>query len=146
MLDPGFVRRKIKLIQEELGKLEGLNRYSFEEIRADFMKMSAVERLLEKIIMRAIDINQHLIAELGRGDEKIRGYEDTFYALAKLGIYSQDFAEKIAPSAGLRNRLVHEYNDTKEEIIYKSVTQAISQYAKYCDYILKFLTKTSSKR
>jgi len=32
--------------------------------------------------MRAIDLNQHIIAEIGHGDEKIRGYEDTFYALS----------------------------------------------------------------
>lgn len=146
MLDVDFVRRKIKLIQEDLRKLETLSKYSFEEISADFMKMAVVERLLEKIIMRAIDINQHLIVELGKGDEEIRGYEDTFYALVKLGIYSQVFAEKIAPSAGLRNRLVHEYNDTKPEIIYQSVAEAISQYAQYCDYILKFLSRHSSKR
>lgn len=65
MVDSGFIQRKIKLIQEDLGKLESLSRYSFEEIAADFMKMAVVERLLEKIIMRAIDVNQHLIAELG---------------------------------------------------------------------------------
>lgn len=82
----------------------------------------------------------------GKGDEKIRGYEDAFYALVNLGVYSEDFAKKIAPSAGLRNRLVHEYNDTKPEIIYKSVADAISQYAKFCDYILKFLSKHSSKK
>jgi len=143
MLDKNFVRRKIKLIQEDLGRLEALSQISFKELAADFTKMSAVERLLEKIIMRAIDINQHLIAELGKGDEKIRGYEDTFYVLADLGIYPRDFAQKIAPSAGLRNRLVHEYNDTQEEIIYKSVAQAVRQYAQYCGYILKFLAKKS---
>lgn len=145
MLDIDFIRRKIKLIQEDLGRLESLGQYSFEEIAADFMKMAVVERLLEKIIMRAIDINQHLIAELGKGNEKVRGYEDTFFVLADLDVYPKEFAKKIAPSAGLRNRLVHEYNDTNQKIIYKSVAEAISQYAKYCNYILKFLLKHSSK-
>ena len=91
--------------------------------------------------MRAIDINQHIVAEVGRGDEHINGYEDTFYVLSDLEIYSMEFAKKIAPSAGLRNRLVHEYNNTKEEIVYKSVGDAISQYVKYCGYILKFIEK-----
>lgn len=142
MLDKNFIQRKIKLIQEDLGRLEGLSRYTFDELAADQLKMDAVERMLEKIITRAIDINQHLIAELGRGDELIRGYEDTFYALSHLGVYGEDFAKKIAPSAGLRNRLVHEYNDTKPEIIYASVRDAIKQYAEYCDYILKFILKS----
>ncbi len=60
-------------------------------------------------------------------------------SISKLGIYSEDFAKEIAPSAVMRNRLVHEYNDTKDEIIYRSVEDAIRQYAKYCDFILKFI-------
>ncbi len=139
MLDTKFIRRKTKLIQEDLSRLEGLGEHSFEEIEKDHIKFAAVERFLEKIIMRAIDINQHIIAETGRGDESVRGYEDTFLILARLGVYESDFAEKIAPSAGLRNRLVHEYNNTKQEIVYQSVKDAIGQYSKYCDYILKFL-------
>src|SRR3972149_6722183 len=140
-IDIHFVQRKIKLIQEDLSELDHLAHYSFEEISKDDIKYLAVERLLEKIIMRAIDINQHMVAELGRGDERVRGYEDTFYILAQLGIYGEEFAKQIAPSAGLRNRLVHEYNNTRQDIIYRSVSEAVEQYVKYCDSILKFIEK-----
>lgn len=143
MLDASFIQRKIKLIQEDLGELEGLSHFSFDEIAKDYVKLSAVERILEKIIMRAIDVNQHLVSELCRGDEKIKGYEDTFYVLADLGVYDKDFAGQIAPSVGLRNRLVHEYNDTDSKIIYESVGDAIKEYTKYCSYILKFIEKMS---
>lgn len=139
MLDKIFIIRKIKLIQEELSRLEALSNYSFTEITKDFIKLYAVERALEKIIMRAIDINQHIIAEIGKGDEKVKGYEDTFYVLSEMGIYTESFAKKIAPSAGLRNRLVHEYNDTKDKIIYESVKDAIKKYTNYCRYILNFI-------
>jgi len=140
-IDIHFIRRKIKLIQEDLSELDGLAHYSFDEISKDHIKYLAVERLLEKIIIRAIDINHHMIAELGRGDERVRGYEDTFYILSQLGIYGEEFAKQIAPSAGLRNRLVHEYNNTRQDIIYKSVSDAVTQYVKYCDSILKFIEK-----
>jgi len=138
-IDIHFIRRKIKLIQEDLSELDSLAHYSFDEINKDHIKFLAVERLLEKIIMRAIDINQHIIAELGKGDERVRGYEDTFYILSQFGIYGEEFAKQIAPSAGLRNRLVHEYNNTRQDIIYKSVSEAVAQYVKYCDSILKFI-------
>jgi len=138
-IDIHFIRRKIKLIQEDLSELDPLAHYSFDEISKDHIKFLAVERLIEKIVMRAIDINQHMIAELGRGDERVRGYEDTFFILSQLGIYGEEFAKQIAPSAGLRNRLVHEYNNTRQDIIYKSVSEAVVQYVKYCDSILKFI-------
>lgn len=89
--------------------------------------------------MRAIDIDQHIIAEIGKGDEKVKGYEDTFYVLSEMGIYTESFANEIAPSAGLRNRLVHEYNDTKDKIIYESIKDIIKQYTNYCRYILNFI-------
>ena len=140
-VDTHFIRRKIKLIQEDLSELDNLAHYSFDEISKDHIRVLAVERLLEKIIMRAIDINQHVIAELGKGDERVRGYEDTFYILSQFGIYGEEFAKQIAPSAGLRNRLVHEYNNTRQDIIYKSVSEAIEHYVRYCDSILKFIEK-----
>jgi uncharacterized protein YutE (UPF0331/DUF86 family) len=141
VLDKEFIIRKVKLIQEELSHLEEFSRFSLDEITQDYRRMMIVERLLEKIITRAIDINQHIVAETGKGTEKIRGYEDTFLALSQFGVYPQDFARKIAPSAGLRNRLVHQYNELNQGIIYQSISEALEQYAKYCHYILNYLDK-----
>jgi len=141
MLDKKFVTRKIKLIQEELAKLEQLDDYTFEQVKDDFIKMYSIERALEKIIMRAIDVNQHIIAEKAEGYEPIRGYEDTFHLLASMDVYPEEFSKKISPSAGLRNRLVHEYDDTNDKIIYNSVSDAMSQYAEYCNYILKYINR-----
>ena len=53
-----FIRRKIKLIQEDLSELDNLAHYSFEEITKDHIKFLAVERLLEKIKLS----RSHLLA------------------------------------------------------------------------------------
>lgn len=139
MLNTKFIERKCRLIAEELEKIRPLGAERFDDVVRDFFKYSTIERVLEKVITRAIDVNRHLIAELGDGTEKIRNYEDTFHALAKLGVYDEEFAKKIAPSAGLRNRLVHEYNDTKPEIIHASVKEALSHYVRYCESVLNFV-------
>lgn len=141
MLDKNFIIRKIKLIQEDLSHLEEFSQYSFDEIAKDYGKMAIVERILEKIITRAIDINQHIVVEIGNGIEKIRGYEDTFLVLSELNVYSEEFAKEIAPSAGLRNRLVHEYNGLDQKIVYQSAGDALKQYTKYCRYILDFTSE-----
>lgn len=139
MLDRDLIQRKVKLILEDLDRLREYKSYSFDEIASDFVKEAVIERLLEKVITRAIDINQHTLSELGKGEEKIRGYEDTFHALSELGVYDKEFAARIARSAGLRNRLVHEYNDTDPAIIFASLGDALKQYAHYCEAILKFV-------
>ena len=141
MLDKDFIKRKVKLIQEELVHIEEFADLSFDEVAKDYRKVAIIERLLEKIITRAIDINQHILAEKGKGSEAVRRYEETFTELAQMGIYSEDFGKAIAPSAGLRNRLVHEYDNLDEKIVYKSVGEALAQYAAYCDFILKFIEK-----
>lgn len=139
MLNERFLKRKIKLIEEELIKLEPFKNKTFDEIAKQAASMAVIERYLERLITRALDINQHIIAERGDGSEKVRGYEDTFYALAKLGVYDDAFAQRLAPSAGLRNRLVHDYNNTDPKIIFSSVGDALRDYTRYCDAILKFI-------
>ena len=54
----------IKLILEDLDRLRAYKDYSFEQIAGDFIKEAVIERLLEKMITRAIDVNRHIISEL----------------------------------------------------------------------------------
>lgn len=139
MLNQEFLIRKIKLIQEDLSHLEPVSKFSFNDIVSDPIKQSAVERYLERIVTRAIDINRHLIAEFGQGNEITRSYEDTFLRLADLKVLSNELAQKIAPSAGLRNVLVHEYDEVDPKLVYESIGEAINQYGEYCAAILKFV-------
>jgi uncharacterized protein YutE (UPF0331/DUF86 family) len=144
MVRPEFVRRKLQLIAEDLGRLAHFKDDSFEQITGDFVRMAAVERLLERIVMRAIDINEHLLSELATGrEEKITRltYRDTFLRLAELGILPSDFAERIARSAGLRNILVHDYNDVDRRIVYGSIRSCLVDYLEYTEAIAGFLER-----
>lgn len=140
MVNREFVERKISLIEDELINLEKLAEFSFQEIVKDFMKQNALERILEKIITRAIDINQHLITELSPKEMEIpKDYRATFLKLAELKIYPEDFAESISKSVGTRNVLVHEYDKVDYSKIYSSISDCLKDYHRYCDYIIKFL-------
>lgn len=142
MIEKHFVTRKISLIQDELLHLEEYANLSFDEIAQDFGKQAIVERVMERIINRAIDINQHLISEF-QGAEGIipKGYKDTFTALSDLGVYSLEFGDSIARSIGTRNLLVHEYDKVDKHQIYTSIKDCLSDYHEYCDAILRFLKK-----
>lgn len=142
MLDPIFIRRKIKWIQEDLKFLEGMKGMSFAEVAKDHTKWSALEWTLAKIIGRAIDINRHIIAELAdKNIEPPAKHRETFEILGKMKVLPEAFTEKIADSASLRNRIIHEYNDLDKNKVYETVDEAIEQYAEYCKHILKFLDK-----
>lgn len=141
MIDREMIERKLFLNQQELILLRQFENLTIDEIAKDTGKHAAAERYLERLIGRAIDINQHIIVEKGDVAIKVLKYRDTFLALAELGVYPREFAEKIAPSAGLRNALVHDYNDIDPEMLKKSISEAIQEYNEYAKYILVFVDK-----
>jgi uncharacterized protein YutE (UPF0331/DUF86 family) len=145
MLDQIFIRRKLKLIAEDLDHLEEFAEYSLEDLSKDFIKLAAVERLLERIIIRATDLNNHIIAELGKGIEKVRGYADSFRELINFKIYPKEIAEKLAEDAKFRNILVHEYNEIDKKLIHKKIKEVIKDFNNYSNSILEFLKKNEKQ-
>lgn len=142
MVNKIFIEEKINLIQRDLSRLKIFSEFTIAEMAKDFIKYGALKNMLMEIIGRAIDINEHLIAELGEPEIDVpKSYEETFLAMGDMEILPEDFAKKISKSAGFRNAIVHEYNNLDKGAVYKSVGEAIDQYTKYCDYILKFLEK-----
>ena len=143
MIRPEFVKRKLQLIAADLQRLLSFRHATLEEITGDFVKMAAVERLIERIVMRAIDINEHLISELASGREGKATrliYRDTFLMLAEIGVYPADFADKISQSVGLRNILVHDYNDVDRRILHRSINTCLKDYQRYVEAVSGFLT------
>ena len=139
MLDKDFIKRKLALNQKELERLQSFERLTIDEIAQDPGKYAACERYLERLIGRAIDINHHIIVEKGDVALAVTRYRDTFLRLADLGVYPKEFGEKIAPSAGLRNALVHDYNNIDPVMLQKSIKDAIVEYIQYAQYILNFI-------
>ncbi len=141
MIDHALVKRKLHLNQQELKWLEEFSDLTIDAVVKDPRKYAACERFLERLISRAIDINQHLIAAKGDVTLNVLRYRDTFLCLADIGVYSREFAQKIAPSAGLRNALVHNYNNLDLTILRKSVREAIREFNQYAKHILAFLER-----
>ena len=140
MVDKEFIEEKINLITRDLSRLDIFSSFTISQMAEDFIKYGALKNMLMEIIGRALDINEHIISELS--DPKIeapKNYKETFLFLKNLKILPEGFADEISKSAGFRNAIVHEYNNLDKNIVYKTVGEAIYQYAKYCDYILKFL-------
>lgn len=138
MINKELVKRKLKLILEDLDKLKKFKDYTFDEIAKDYYNHKAVERIIEVIINEAIDINQHIIVK--KTDQVPVDYRQTFLKLGELEVLPKDFAEGISDSVGLRNILVHQYRELDEKIFFKSISECLQQYTQYCDYIRDYLS------
>ncbi len=138
-VDAAIIRRKLQHIVASLEGLRPIGRMNVEEYRARFYERKAGERLLQETIEAALDINAHLIAELG--GEIPEDYYGGFLKAADLGIVPPDLAGSLAPSAGLRNRLVHEYEAIDDAKVLQSIGALLALYPRYVQAVEAFLTK-----
>ena len=148
MLRPEFLDRKLQLIAEDLLRLSEFRGDSYEALTGDAIRLAALERILERIVLRAIDVNEHIVSTLATGAEEKSTrltYGDTFRRLADHGVYPREFAELIARSAGLRNILVHEYNDVDHRIVHAAIPTALEQYAAYVEAVRAFVERQRAK-
>ncbi len=140
MLNREFIKRKISLVEDKLVHLEEMAHLTLDEIVSDFRNQAAIERILERIINRAIDINQHIIKEMATKDvSSPKDYKETFSALAQLGIFPAEFAASISRSVGTRNKLTHDYDKVDHALVYSSMKECLKDYKKYAEYILDYL-------
>lgn len=142
MIDRQMVFRKMKLMSNDLKEIRRISYLKEKEYFKNPIYEVQAERYLERIISRMIDINCHLIAESGSAPSS--DYFGTFIELGKLKITPAEFAEKIAPYAGLRNRLVHEYNALNQKKIYSAIKRIIKDVSKYLGYIEKHIENPKS--
>ncbi|MFP4244925.1 MAG: type VII toxin-antitoxin system HepT family RNase toxin [Ectothiorhodospira sp.] len=141
MIREDFIRRKLQLIGEDLGRLVRFKDLTLDELLADDIRLAAVERIIERIVMRAVDVNEHLLAERLPPDARSTrlNYRDTFLALADVGVCDPDFAREIAASAGLRNILVQDYNDVDRRILHRSIGSCLRDYKRYVEQVEAFI-------
>ena len=65
-IDAAIVRRKLGHIMSSLALLGPIREISLQEYRRRVWERKGVERVLQEAIEAALDINAHLIAELGQ--------------------------------------------------------------------------------
>lgn len=136
-IDKAIIRRKLAVIIENLNALGPISGMTREEYIQDVYKRKATERLLQELIEAAIDINIHLIVQTGNiaPDDYYRSFIDA----GRLKIIPIELAEKLAPSAGLRNRLVHEYDLIEHAIVLDAVQMAEELYSEYVKQVEGFI-------
>src|SRR5262245_15821021 len=119
--------------------LRPLARLSLEEYRTRVYERKAAERFLQEAIEAALDINAHVLAESGAPVPD--DYYNGFIGMGERHILSPELAGRLAPSAGLRNRLVHEYETLDDARVLAAIATFLELYPHYIRAIEGHLTK-----
>ena len=141
MIDAALVGRKALLITRDLADLAPLARTPLADYLANARDELVAERLLERIIGRMIDINYHLLTETDHPPPA--DYYASFTQLAALGVYDAEFGRRIAACTGLRNRIVHEYDEVDPRKVHEALGTAIKDVSTYLRAIEDYVKRTS---
>ncbi|MBI3392871.1 MAG: DUF86 domain-containing protein [Nitrospirae bacterium] len=136
-LERDLVRRKFRVILENLAALKTVRDGGLDTYRADLLRRKATERLLQEAIEAALDINAHILSQYGPGLPE--DYFESFVLLGNSGVLPVDLAKRLAPAAGLRNRLVHEYDALDDAIVFESIGTALRLFPEYVKAVEIFL-------
>jgi uncharacterized protein YutE (UPF0331/DUF86 family) len=138
-IDRELVTRKLLLITKDLEALRGIAAAGLAPYVESRIDQAVAERYLERTIGRMIDINYHVITESGHAPPP--DYHASFTMLAELKILDPDFARRIARCAGLRNRLIHEYNEIDPQKVFESLDAALADIPIYLQRIDAAVTR-----
>ena len=137
MVNKELVRRKLNKLIQYLEELEEIKEYNLENYLDNFFIKRTTERLIQLIVETATDINGHIIVDEGNPPPK--DYYQSFIKLGHLDVINKNLTEKLAPLTGLRNRLVHEYEEINDKVVFESIPTALKLYKEYITVIEKYL-------
>jgi len=122
-----------------LSKLEPLKNRSLEEIKDDPYLQDVIERNFEVAAQACIDIANRIISL--ENLEKPADYYQAIERLGENGIVPAAFARELAPIAGFRNLLVHQYLEINQEEVY-SYLGNLDQLYQFQKYVREWLSGT----
>ena len=125
-MSPEVVKKKLESITNYLNDLLPYKKIPFDEF---MQKHYEIERILELLIMTASDIVFHMISD--KGESAPASYKSAFLRAGELKIISKKLSESLALSAGLRNILVHEYEEIDFKIVHKSIPSAVRDFTAF---------------
>ncbi|MEU5870312.1 DUF86 domain-containing protein [Glycomyces sp. NPDC047369] len=128
-VNPDIVHERLVLMREMLEALHTIGPISLERLQQDIMVRLATERIFTQLVELAVSINNHVLAQSGAVVP--RAYRETFLKVAELGVIDTALAAELAPSAGLRNILIHDYVEVDRSRFAEAVPKAAALYRRY---------------
>lgn len=140
-VDPAIVSERLRMIRELLDDLDQIGDVTAERLAKDRITRHAVERIVTQMVELSVSINSHFSASLR--NEAPRTYRESFHAAAQAGAIPPDLAAELAPAAGLRNILTHEYAAVDLTLVAGAVPELRAAYRRYLAEVARFLASQS---
>lgn len=125
-------------LNERLARLYPLQNKARADFEQDPYLRDIVERNLEIAAQCCIDICHRIIAI--EQALKPNDYYEAILRMGELGVIPPDFAHQLAPIAGFRNILIHEYLNVDWNIVYSSL-QDLDDLEQFASLVQQWLAQ-----
>jgi len=134
MVNKSIVLRKVTIIRDSLKRLKKYSKLTKKEFLYSLDVQDIVLHNLLLTIQASIDLGGHVIADEGWG---VPGSQsDIFYILKEKKVIKVPLLKELIPATGLRNILVHEYEEIDLSVIYS----VMKSKPKYFEQFIKNVT------
>ncbi len=129
--------RKVAKIADKLARIDEQRPGTLAELAADRSRRDLCAFYLALAVEDCIDIAEHLIAERAWGAPD--SYGEAFRTLARRGVLTPELAEKMVQAAGMRNAILHEYDDIDWARVYAAMTD-LARLREFVAAVQRFTT------
>jgi|WetSurMetagenome_2_1015567.scaffolds.fasta_scaffold32441_2 uncharacterized protein YutE (UPF0331/DUF86 family) len=129
-MSPEVIARKLSRMSQYLQDVAPYKTLGYKDFMTDHYKL---ERLIELLLMTASDIVFHLLSM--KGEAPPGSYRAAFLRAGEIGMLSEKLGRNLSLGAGLRNILVHEYEEIDYQLLHRSVPQIIEDLTDFVEEV-----------
>ena len=131
-----LIRLEIEKLNQHIKRIEAM-----DIVESDVENDQDVQDLLsfriQQMVEKCIDIGSHIIAN--ETFETAETARTIFEVLSKQGIISSETAEHLGQAVGMRNIIVHQYDEVDVEKLYKAYEVGINDVKDFVKSIVRLV-------
>ncbi len=142
MLDDDLIYARLDGLRQVLGELREALPEDGDALAApeNMLKRRAVERCLYLAIQQVLDVGSHIVAAEGWG---LPGsYREVIEKLGDHGVLPREFARQLAPMAGFRNILQHDYVELDLVELDRNARR-FDDFSRFAEFVVVYLQRVS---
>ena len=132
------IARKLETMKKYVNFLKSNSKVSEAELENNYVLRCAIERNFQLAIECVLDIGERIISI--KNFEKAEDYKSIIIILGKHNVLPESFATKFSKSAGLRNILVHMYEEVNLHELYTNLKN-LDDFDNFAKYIARYTEK-----
>ena len=140
MVDLQTVVERLEALDAYIAELDHYAQYPLEELTSDFVKYRAAQHSLLLAAQAVVDIATHIIT--ADYDARVQDYRQAIESLGRVGVLPSEFTERLAPLAGFRNILVHDYLIVDPKTVYENLIRGRADLRKFGKHVAEYLQRS----